>query len=144
MIWCTWCSRCVHISDIGVGYISTMLALSSLFLRWCSQIRDFGLQHICGMRNLHILSVAGTYHHNIAFLFKYFNMCFKKKSDPICKSFSCLIPSFWQKHFPYLQDVHNWHQVGSQTSFNFANLRSLSWPTAQEALQSWWDISQII
>ena len=26
--------RCVHISDIGVGYISTMLALSSLFLRW--------------------------------------------------------------------------------------------------------------
>ena len=25
--------RCVHISDIGVGYISTMLALSSLFLR---------------------------------------------------------------------------------------------------------------
>ena len=26
-------SRCVHISDIGVGYISTMLALSSLFLR---------------------------------------------------------------------------------------------------------------
>ena len=27
--------------------------------RWCTQIRDFGLQHICGMRNLHILSVAG-------------------------------------------------------------------------------------
>ncbi len=51
--------RCVHISDIGVGYISTMLALHSLFLRWCSQIRDFGLQHICGMRNLKILSVAG-------------------------------------------------------------------------------------
>ena len=51
--------RCVHISDIGVGYISTMLALGSLFLRWCSQIRDFGLQHICGMRNLRVLSVAG-------------------------------------------------------------------------------------
>ena len=51
--------RCVHISDIGIGYISTMLALSSLFLRWCSQIRDFGLQHICGMRNIRILSVAG-------------------------------------------------------------------------------------
>ena len=49
------CLRC----DIGVGYISTMLALHSLFLRWCSQIRDFGLQHICGMRNLKILSVAG-------------------------------------------------------------------------------------
>ena len=30
-------SRCVHISDIGVGYISTMLALSSLFLRWFFQ-----------------------------------------------------------------------------------------------------------
>ena len=55
------CCRCVHISDIGVGYISTMLALGSLFLRWCSQIRDFGLQHICGMRNLRILSVAGEH-----------------------------------------------------------------------------------
>ena len=52
--------RCVHISDIGVGYISTMLALSSLFLRWCALIRDFGLQHICGMRNIRILSVAGA------------------------------------------------------------------------------------
>ena len=30
-----------------------------LLPRWCTQIRDFGLQHICGMRNLHILSVAG-------------------------------------------------------------------------------------
>ncbi|XP_018570000.1 F-box/LRR-repeat protein 16 [Anoplophora glabripennis] len=51
--------RCVHITDIGIGYISTMLSLSSLYLRWCSQIRDFGLQHLCGMRNLQILSLAG-------------------------------------------------------------------------------------
>ena len=27
-------ARCVHISDIGVGYVSTMLALHSLFLRY--------------------------------------------------------------------------------------------------------------
>ncbi|KAJ8972988.1 hypothetical protein NQ317_019019 [Molorchus minor] len=51
--------RCVHITDIGIGYISTMLSLSSLYLRWCSQIRDFGLQHLCGMRNLQVLSLAG-------------------------------------------------------------------------------------
>lgn len=51
--------RCVHITDIGIGYISTMLSLSALYLRWCSQIRDFGLQHLCGMRNLQILSLAG-------------------------------------------------------------------------------------
>ncbi|KAG5893156.1 hypothetical protein JTB14_000417 [Gonioctena quinquepunctata] len=51
--------RCVHITDIGIGYISTMLSLSSLYLRWCSQIGDFGLQHLCGMRNLQILSLAG-------------------------------------------------------------------------------------
>jgi F-box/leucine-rich repeat protein 16 len=49
----------VHITDIGIGYISTMLALHTLYLRWCSQIRDFGLQHICGMRSMHILSLAG-------------------------------------------------------------------------------------
>ena len=51
--------RCVHITDIGIGYISTMLALNTLFLRWCTQIRDFGLQHICGMRSMQILSLAG-------------------------------------------------------------------------------------
>ncbi|XP_055376994.1 F-box/LRR-repeat protein 16 isoform X2 [Condylostylus longicornis] len=51
--------RCVHITDIGVGYISTMLSLTTLFLRWCSQVRDFGLQHLCSMRNLQILSLAG-------------------------------------------------------------------------------------
>ena len=38
-----------------------MLALNTLFLRWCTQIRDFGLQHICGMRSMQILSLAGNY-----------------------------------------------------------------------------------
>lgn len=52
-------NRCIHISDIGVGYISTMISLQALFLRWCSQIRDFGLQHLCSMRNLQVLSLAG-------------------------------------------------------------------------------------
>lgn len=52
-------SRCVHITDIGVGYISTMLSLTALFMRWCTQIRDFGLQHLCSMRNLQVLSLAG-------------------------------------------------------------------------------------
>lgn len=52
--------RCVHITDIGIGYISTMLALHTLYLRWCTQIRDFGLQHICGMRSMQILSLAGN------------------------------------------------------------------------------------
>jgi len=54
-------TRCVHITDIGIGYISTMLALHTLYLRWCTQIRDFGLQHICGMRSMQILSLAGTF-----------------------------------------------------------------------------------
>ena len=53
--------RCVHITDIGIGYISTMLALHTLYLRWCTQIRDFGLQHICGMRSMQILSLAGKF-----------------------------------------------------------------------------------
>ena len=37
--------RCSHVTDIGVGYLSTMSSLLKLFLRWCTQIRDFGLQH---------------------------------------------------------------------------------------------------
>lgn len=36
-----------------------MLSLTALFLRWCSQVRDFGLQHLCSMRNLQVLSLAG-------------------------------------------------------------------------------------
>lgn len=50
---------CVHITDIGVGYVSTMLSLTSLFLRWCTQLRDYSLQHLNTMRNLQILSLAG-------------------------------------------------------------------------------------
>lgn len=36
-----------------------MLSLTALFMRWCTQIRDFGLQHLCSMRNLQVLSLAG-------------------------------------------------------------------------------------
>ena len=55
------CGRCVHITDIGVGYISTMQSLVALYLRWCSQVRDFGVQHLCGMRSLQLLSLAGLF-----------------------------------------------------------------------------------
>lgn len=51
--------RCSHVTDIGVGYLSTMTSLLKLFLRWCTQIRDFGLQHMYSMRNLRVLSLAG-------------------------------------------------------------------------------------
>lgn len=52
--------RCSHVTDIGVGYLSTMSSLLKLFLRWCTQIRDFGLQHMYSMKNLRVLSLAGT------------------------------------------------------------------------------------
>jgi len=52
--------RCIHITDIGIGYISTMICLQALFLRWCSQLRNFSIQHLCGMRHLRILSLAGN------------------------------------------------------------------------------------
>ena len=51
--------RCTHITDIGVGYLSTMTSLLRLFLRWCGQLRDFGLQHLYTMKNLKVLSLAG-------------------------------------------------------------------------------------
>lgn len=74
------CDRCVHITDIGVGYISTMQSLIALFLRWCSQLRDFGVQHLCGMRSLQLLSLAGTYQpwssHNTVKQFDVFNTKF--------------------------------------------------------------------
>lgn len=49
----------MHITDIGLGYLSTIPNLAVLYLRWCSQIRDFGLQHLCSMKNLRVLSLAG-------------------------------------------------------------------------------------
>ncbi|KAE9523594.1 hypothetical protein AGLY_016146 [Aphis glycines] len=52
---------CIHITDIGIGYISTMICLQALFLRWCSQLRNFSIQHLCGMRHLRILSLAGCH-----------------------------------------------------------------------------------
>lgn len=55
--------RCSHVTDIGVGYLSTMTSLLRLFLRWCTQVRDFGLQHMYSMRNLRALSLAGIYNY---------------------------------------------------------------------------------
>ena len=51
--------RCIHITDIGLGFISTMAKLRSLSARWCPQVRDFGLQTICCMKTLETISVAG-------------------------------------------------------------------------------------
>ncbi|CAM9651493.1 unnamed protein product [Lampetra fluviatilis] len=51
--------RCVRVTDLGLGYLSTMPSLRSLNLRWCCQIQDFGLQHLYGMRSLRVLSLAG-------------------------------------------------------------------------------------
>ncbi|GIY08960.1 hypothetical protein CDAR_373781 [Caerostris darwini] len=33
--------------------------LCALYLRWCTQIRDYGIKTLCNMRNLQILSLAG-------------------------------------------------------------------------------------
>lgn len=51
--------RCVNITDIGVGYLSTMPTLKVLFLRWCSQLRDNGVHHLSTMQSLQVLSLAG-------------------------------------------------------------------------------------
>ncbi|KAI1301908.1 F-box/LRR-repeat protein 16 [Halotydeus destructor] len=51
--------RCVHLSDIGLGYLATMTKLSTLSLRYCPQVRDFGLQTLCSIKSLRSLSVAG-------------------------------------------------------------------------------------
>lgn len=40
-----------------------MICLQALFLRWCSQLRNFSIQHLCGMRHLRILSLAGNYYY---------------------------------------------------------------------------------
>nr|XP_054763468.1 F-box/LRR-repeat protein 16-like [Lytechinus pictus] len=36
-----------------------MGCLRALYLRWCCQVQDFGLQHLYGMKSLLVLSVAG-------------------------------------------------------------------------------------
>jgi len=48
------------VTDIGVGYLSTMTSLCRLYLRWCTLLRDFGLQHLYTMKNLTALSLAGN------------------------------------------------------------------------------------
>ena len=51
--------RCVHVTDIGLGYAATMGRLTHLSLRWCPQIRDFGIQTLCSMKSLRSLSLSG-------------------------------------------------------------------------------------
>lgn len=35
---CVCTFRCVRITDTGLGYLSTMSSLRSLYLRWCCQV----------------------------------------------------------------------------------------------------------
>uniref|UniRef100_A0A1I8HP62 Protein kinase domain-containing protein n=1 Tax=Macrostomum lignano TaxID=282301 RepID=A0A1I8HP62_9PLAT len=53
-------SGCSSISDIGVGYLSTMPKLRSLCLRWCSSLSDTSIRHILNLRTLSFLSAAGN------------------------------------------------------------------------------------
>lgn len=59
--------RCVHITDIGLGYAATMAKLSVLSLRWCPQVRDFGIQTLCSMKSLTSLALAGKNLVNLVF-----------------------------------------------------------------------------
>nr|XP_027195443.1 F-box/LRR-repeat protein 16-like [Dermatophagoides pteronyssinus] len=54
--------RCLHVTDIGLGYLATMANLQHLSVRWCPQIRDFGLQALTSLRSLRTLSIAGCSH----------------------------------------------------------------------------------
>nr|XP_046912524.1 F-box/LRR-repeat protein 15-like isoform X1 [Dermatophagoides farinae] len=54
--------RCLHVTDIGLGYLATMANLTHLSVRWCPQIRDFGLQALTSLRSLRTLSIAGCSH----------------------------------------------------------------------------------
>lgn len=112
--------RCVHITDIGVGYISTMLSLSALFLRWCSQVRDFGLQHLCSMRNLQVLSLAG--------------MCTvpRLQSHPLEQMVSQLSMLMRILTLALFQAVHCWPRADCPVSSNCATCRSWSSPIARE------------
>lgn len=61
MSWIFLC-RCALISDMGIGYVSTMASLQKLYLRYCQQVRDLGVHHIYSMRKLRCLSLAGKAH----------------------------------------------------------------------------------
>ena len=36
-----------------------MSSITVLSLRWCVQLRDFSIQHLCTMKHLQVLSLAG-------------------------------------------------------------------------------------
>ena len=51
--------RCIHVTDIGLGYAATMSRLSSLSIRWCPQVRDFGIQTLCSLKSLKSIALSG-------------------------------------------------------------------------------------
>ena len=63
----------MHITDIGLGYIATMAHLENLSVRWCPQVRDFGLQALVSLRSLRTLSIAGNLSR---FVFQLTLLCF--------------------------------------------------------------------
>lgn len=53
--------RNVHITDVGIGYLSTMSRLTLLHIRWCPRITDIGLESLLGVSSLKYLSLAGIH-----------------------------------------------------------------------------------
>lgn len=45
-----------------------MAHLENLSVRWCPQVRDFGLQALISLRTLRTLSIAGTYSYTVYLL----------------------------------------------------------------------------
>ena len=110
--------RCLHVTDIGLGYVATMTNLKTLSLRWCPQIRDFGLQTICSMRSLKNLSVAGQFNYNLIHYQINIKLSF--------------------------QVVLNWLSMAFHVLSNYNNWMNWNWPTVQVQVKNWLSIWRII
>lgn len=58
---CVCTFRCVRITDTGLGYLSTMSSLRSLYLRWCCQVEHTDT-HIFTHANTHIRTTTVSFH----------------------------------------------------------------------------------
>lgn len=128
-----------------------MLSLTALFLRWCSQVRDFGLQHLCSMRNLQILSLAGNAPFGYRPLFCFHpHTCvmrmFRHSFDRLCNycggsSSSSHCGRLTQLQFNWLnscifQAALSWHPADCRALSNCVTCKSSNLPTALAAHKS--------
>lgn len=112
-----------------------MAHLESLSVRWCPQVRDFGLQALISLRSLRALSIAGKWLESRSFCLV--QSAVLSLSHLVSLTVIITINITFTFSLSLTQAVHTSPSLGCLFSCECSNWKSLSWQTAPQPIKTW-------